>query len=71
MQNPEQNLNPETREKVFIYVDYRKNKEEIFRCKAVGIIEADELFQKVTGKDPSKDSYIGCIIENKDENKPE
>ncbi|HPL92898.1 MAG TPA: hypothetical protein PLB38_01280 [bacterium] len=52
----------------FTYFDYFKNREVIFECDAKGILEADELYKKATGKDPAKQSDVGCtvgkIIEN-------
>jgi len=45
---------------------YTNNKKDsdiiIFEIKAVDIIEADKLFKKVMGYNPSKYSYIGCQI---------
>ena len=43
---------------------YRDNstpeKRIIFQCMAENILEADKLYEKATGKDVTKQSYIGC-----------
>lgn len=46
----------------FTYFNYLKNREVIFECDAKGILEADELYKKETGKDPAKQSDVGCTV---------
>lgn len=47
----------------FTYVNYLKNREVIFECEAKNILEADELYKKAIGKDPAKQSDVGCTVE--------
>lgn len=46
---------------IYTYTDY-KTKEVVFQCKSETISEADLLYEKATGKNPSKQSHIGCSI---------
>jgi hypothetical protein len=44
----------------YTYFDYTKNREIIFTCNAISILEADKKLFEVTGIDASKNSNIGC-----------
>ena len=44
----------------YIYFDYMKDREIVFECDAVNILEADELLLKATGIVASKANNIGC-----------
>lgn len=45
------------------YVYWDKNKtppQEIFRCEAEDILQADKKYKEATGKDPAKQPHVGC-----------
>lgn len=52
--------------KTFVYVDHSKPDEPfvVFECSAIDIVDADKQYEEHTGKDPSKQPYIGCLVEN-------
>jgi hypothetical protein len=60
----------DNKESVLLKFIYRDNRikdskgygKTIFECEAIGILEADEQYKKVMGKDPEKQNYIGCSI---------
>ena len=48
---------------IYKYTNNKKDSNVImFEIKAVDILEADKLFIKTMGYNPSKYSYIGCQI---------
>ena len=55
-----------------IYRDNSAGQKIVFECTAKDILDADKLYQKETGKDPVKQSYISCSTEKiTNENSPE
>ena len=47
----------------FVYTDHNDNDKIVFTCETIGgILEADKLYEESTGKDPSKQNYVGCQI---------
>lgn len=50
--------------KKFIYRDNFKNREIVFECFAKDILEADKLFEEMTGLNIVKNSNIACEIIN-------
>jgi hypothetical protein len=53
--------------KKFIYIDHSEvTPQVVFECEAFDIAEADELYGEETGRDVSKEPYIGCAIEDED-----
>jgi hypothetical protein len=54
---------PEKELRKYIYWDQsKKPREIIFECTAHGILEADKLYEEVTGDNPEKQSYVGCEV---------
>jgi len=47
----------------YIYTDNLK-KEVVFECEAENILAADKKYEEKTGKNPVKQSFIGCQIIN-------
>ena len=48
---------------LYTYWDHSTlEKKIVFQCIAENILEADKLYEKATGKDVTKQSYIGCEI---------
>lgn len=50
--------------KKYIYRDNSTGGRVVFECTATDILKADKLYEKKMGKNPEKQPYIGCSIEN-------
>ena len=46
----------------YTYHDNNQNGIVIFVCVATSILDADKLYEKATGNNPVKQSYVGCQI---------
>ncbi|MBI2035570.1 MAG: hypothetical protein HYT12_02710 [Candidatus Liptonbacteria bacterium] len=46
----------------YTYIDY-KTKEIVFECVTDNILEADKQYEDAIGKNPAKQSGVGCAIE--------
>ena len=64
MENPELQR-PVEKEKLkkFVYRDNSAGRKIIFECVASGILEADKMYEKATGKNPEKQNHVGCSVE--------
>ena len=49
--------------KKYTYRDNSAGGKIVFECNAHDILEADKFYQKQTGKNPEKQSFIGCSME--------
>lgn len=49
-------------EKTYTYHDNSDKGKIVFECVAKSILEADKLYKEKTGKDPGKQSHVGCHI---------
>ena len=47
----------------YTYRDNSAGGKVIFECIAKNILEADQMYEEKTGKNPEKQNYIGCSIE--------
>jgi hypothetical protein len=57
---------PENMEKKKYRYTYRDNSaggKIIFECVAESILDADEWYEKETGKNPEKQNHVGCSVE--------
>ncbi|MEK9175696.1 MAG: hypothetical protein AAB795_03865 [Patescibacteria group bacterium] len=50
--------------KKYTYQDNFDNRKIVFECIATDILEADKLYEKATGKNPEKQSNIGCSFKD-------
>jgi len=48
----------------YVYIDNLKQ-EVIYECERESIVQADEDYKAFVGKDPSKQSHVGCRIVQK------
>lgn len=46
--------------KKYVYRDNSAGGSVVFECVAQSILEADQRYEEVTGKNPEKQNYIGC-----------
>lgn len=63
LETPESKIEDGGRFSKYIYRDNSVGGEVIFECVAKDILEADKMYQEKTGKNPEKQTYIGCSIE--------
>jgi len=63
MENQEPKIENSGELRKYTYRDNSAGSEVVFECVAKDILEADELYQTKTGKNPEKQNHIGCSIE--------
>ena len=63
MENQEPKIENSGKLNKYTYRDKSAGDKVVFECVAKDILEADKMYQEKTGKNPEKQSYVGCSIE--------
>ena len=63
MKNQEPKIENSGELRKYTYRDSSAGGKVVFECVAKDILDADKMYQEKTGKNPEKQSYIGCSIE--------